>query len=272
VGKRLADLYAKADAIGGFPAKVRLAGLVGITSTQAGSIPDTPELIDRCEVALVTMGIVPRPGAQPAGGKAAPAGPAPAIPVAPGTGQATESRLRRFHQIIADVLGQRSVFFARPEESFARLTEAAVLGLGVARASVWFYDAKRTLIRSADLFERDTGRHSSGVELSAASFPHYFAALETERTIAAHDAHKDPRTIEFSAPYLTPLGIGAMLDVPVWVEGRMVGVVCHEHVGGALRWTSDDENFAHSMAGFVALAEERRRAKGGAAPVPRAVS
>lgn len=232
MGKRLSELYAKADSLGGFPAKVRLAGLVGITSTQAGAVADTPELIERCEQALKTMGLgktassgaIPRaegPASSPPSGRLAPS----SVLLSPATGHATEGRLRRFNQIIADILGQRSVFFARP----------------------------------ADLFEREASKHSSGLELAASSFPSYFAALQTERTIAAHDAHTDPRTAEFSAPYLKVLGIGAMLDVPVWVEGRMVGVVCHEHVGGAMRWTSDDENFAYSMAGFVALAEERRR-------------
>lgn len=260
MGKRLAELYAKADSIGGFPAKVRLAGLVGITSTQAGSVADTPELVGRCEQALVTMGLVARDGGPAAPARAASSAPPPSsTQLSPITGHAAEGRLRRFNQIIADILGQRSVFFARPEETFARLTEAAVQGLGCARASVWFYDPARTCIRSADLFEREASKHSAGVELAAATFPKYFAALQTERTIAAHDAHQDPRTAEFSAPYLKVLGIGAMLDVPVWVEGKMVGVVCHEHVGGPLRWTSDDENFAYAIAGFVALAEELRR-------------
>lgn len=266
MGKRLSELYAKADSLGGFPAKVRLAGLVGITSTQAGAVADTPELIERCEQALKTMGLAKATGSSATppraeGTAASPSGrlTSSSVLLSPATGHATEGRLRRFNQIIADILGQRSVFFARPEETIARLTEAAVQGLGVARASVWFYDEARTSIRCADLFEREPSKHSSGLELAAASFPSYFAALQTERTIAAHDAHTDPRTAEFSAPYLKVLGIGAMLDVPVWVEGTMVGVVCHEHVGGALRWTSDDENFAYAMAGFVALAEERRR-------------
>jgi hypothetical protein len=265
VGQRLSELYAKADSLGGFPAKVRLAGLVGITSTQASTVADTVELIERCEQALEGMGLAkatPGTGSLPRPASPPPSGTSGRIPAStetlrPASGPATEGRLRRFNQVSADIMGQRSVFFARPEETFARLTEAAAHGLGVARASVWFYDDARTLIRCADLFERDSSKHSSGVELPAASFPAYFAALQTERTIAAHDAHTDPRTAEFSAPYLKVLGIGAMLDVPVWVDGTMVGVVCQEHLGGSMRWTS--ENFAYAMAGFVALAEERRR-------------
>lgn len=249
MGVLLGEIYADADALGGFTTKVRLAGLTGITSTQALHVEDTPELVARCRAALEEL-------SREDGGDAS----AAAKPLAaPRWDKAATSALRRFNRTIADILGQRSVFFARPEETFARLTEASAEGLDVARGSIWFYDAKRTLIRCADLFERDARKHSAGVELPASAFPAYFRALESERTIAAHDAHQDPRTAEFSQPYLAPLGIGGMLDVPIWVEGEMVGVVCHEHVGGARRWTADEENFAYAIAGFAALAEERRR-------------
>lgn len=176
-------------------------------------------------------------------------------PLAPG-------RLRRFNELIADILDhQRRVLFARPADTLARLTEAASEGLEVQRAGVWFYDEARTRIRCADLFDRARGHAATALELEARSFPAYFAALQRERTIAAHDAHEDPRTAEFSSSYLRPLGIGAMLDVPLWVDGVMAGVMCHEHVGGPRRWTRDEEDFAYAVAGFAALAEERRRAR-----------
>jgi GAF domain-containing protein len=34
-----------------------------------------------------------------------------------------------------------------------------------------------------------------------------------------------------AAGYLVPLGVGSMLNAPVRRGDRLVGVVCHEHVG-----------------------------------------
>ena len=48
-----------------------------------------------------------------------------------------------------------------------------------------------------------------------------------------------------------------MLDVPIWKNGKLAGVICHEHVGAARKWTADDERFGYLMAGFVSLALER---------------
>jgi PAS domain S-box-containing protein len=148
------------------------------------------------------------------------------------------------------------------EAAFERITRTAAETLGVERTSVWLYNDDRSAIRCADLYELPEDRHSRGQELSAESYPSYFQALETERTIAAHDARSDPRTAEFAATYLEPLGISSMLDAPIRVRGRMIGVVCHEHVGPGRQWRGDEQNFAGSVADAVSLAveeSERRR-------------
>ncbi len=144
-----------------------------------------------------------------------------------------------------------------PHDTVGRLIEVAAATLGVQRVSYWKLQEDRSAIECADLFELARQRHSAGIRLAAADYPRYFAALGRHETIAAADAHTDPRTAEFSAGYLAPLGIGAMLDVPVFVKGQPAGVLCHEHVGGAREWQPDEQLFAAAIAGMVALAVER---------------
>lgn len=140
-----------------------------------------------------------------------------------------------------------------------RLCEAASQTLGVERASVWRVGDGGRRIDCVNLFERSRATHSSGSQLLADGVPSYFKALGTESAIAAHDARTDPRTSEFDAGYLTPLGISSMLDAPVFASGRMVGVICHEHVGPARRWQAWEELVAGTFADFVALVFEADR-------------
>jgi len=139
------------------------------------------------------------------------------------------------------------------------VTETAVTAVDVERASVWLWDDAHTKIVCRDLFERTNATHSKGTELSAGDFPNYFEALESEEVIAASDAHRDPRTQEFSTSYLTPLGIGAMLDAPIRVAGTSVGVLCHEHVGASREFAIDEQNVAAYLASLVSLALESQR-------------
>jgi diguanylate cyclase (GGDEF)-like protein/PAS domain S-box-containing protein len=149
------------------------------------------------------------------------------------------------------VLGQGDICRA-----FNQITETASEVLGVERASVWRLVDGGDAIECIDLYERAPGRHSKGLRISAADVPRYFEALQRERALRAHDARKDSRTSEFKDGYLVPLGITSMLDAPVFLRGKMVGVVCHEHVGKARRWQLHEELLASSFADFVALVLE----------------
>jgi PAS domain S-box-containing protein len=143
-------------------------------------------------------------------------------------------------------------------EAVRAITEAAAGTLGVERASIWFFSPDRSSIVLQDLFDRDDG-HSSGTVLRASDYPAYFLALETEElAIDAADAHGDPRTREFSASYLTPLGIGAMLDAPIRLKGRVIGVLCNEERGGVRPWSVEEQQFAGSLAMMLTLALEAR--------------
>lgn len=167
--------------------------------------------------------------------------------------------LRKKHAILMRLARSPHIGSGALDEALREITETASEVLGVSRSSVWTYNADETSIRCLELFVREERTHESGVELLETSYPNYFRALREERTISASDAHTDPRTSEFSAGYLRPLGIGAMLDAPIRIGGRMIGVICNEHIGAARTWTADEEQFAGSLADFIALAIESNR-------------
>ncbi|MGE0785510.1 MAG: GAF domain-containing protein [Sandaracinaceae bacterium] len=170
-------------------------------------------------------------------------------------------RLRENHRALMQLARSEAMSSGDLTDSLRAITAVASKMLGVARSSVWLYNADKTAIQCVDLYLRDSRAHESGVELFQKDFPGYFRALTEERAIDAHDAHTDPRTSEFSEVYLTPLGIQSMLDAPIRVGDRMIGVTCNEHVGAARMWTDDEVVFAGSLADLIALAIESGRRK-----------
>ncbi|MBX7099086.1 MAG: diguanylate cyclase [Myxococcaceae bacterium] len=134
-----------------------------------------------------------------------------------------------------------------------RLTEAAATTLRVDRASIWRIAPGGQQLECLGLFEQAKQVHSKGQVITQEMAPAYFRALASEQVIVAHDARVDPRTMEFEKGYLTPLGITSLLDAPVFVSGRAVAVVCHEHVGPARRWQAWEELVAGTFAEFVGM-------------------
>jgi diguanylate cyclase (GGDEF)-like protein/PAS domain S-box-containing protein len=179
-------------------------------------------------------------------------------------GERVSERLGLHRQLLSKLAHSEALTGEDIEAGYAQVTELMTTLLRVERGSVWRFDEAGTQLECVDLFEWSSRRHSSGAVITAESVPAYFRALAQNRCIAAQDAATDPATSEFTESYLLPLGIGAMLDAPIWVGGRMVGVVCHEHVGGQRRWQFEEELIAGTMADFVARvieAADRLRAE-----------
>jgi signal transduction histidine kinase/CheY-like chemotaxis protein len=163
------------------------------------------------------------------------------------------ARLREQQKALVVLARMHGEFAGDLQGGLRAITETAARVVGVGRASVWVLEDGGRELRCLDLFEPGTATHSSGIVLHARDYPVYFAALETGRAIDAHDARADPRTGAFKDGYLVPLGITSMMDAAVREDGRVSGVVCHEHQGPARTWTPDEVSFGGALADQVSL-------------------
>ena len=159
-----------------------------------------------------------------------------------------------FESLLLTASRSDAVDDGRLEETYRLVLRVVCEGLAIARAGVWLHLPDRSGIRCALLVDRAHATEDESLVLTRSQFPRYFAALDTERAIIAHDASDDPRTAEFTDTYLRPLGIGSMLDVPVRHRGEMVGIICCEHVGPPRRWSADEAGFAGALADLVGRA------------------
>jgi PAS domain S-box-containing protein len=168
-----------------------------------------------------------------------------------------EADTGQHYEVLVRLAKSNSWVSGNLDATLREVTEAAAHTMGIERVNVWLFDEQRTKIRCIEHYECSKREHSpSGVELSAADYPIYFQALREERTIAAHDACGDLRTREFAEGYLDVHGITSMLDAPLHSGGKVVGIICHEHVGAPRFWTLDEQRFAGSLADLASRALE----------------
>lgn len=137
------------------------------------------------------------------------------------------------------------------EEAVRRVSQLA----GAARVSVWRLDASGSALECETLFDVRTNAHSHAMRVTRASNPAYFEAIESGRVINVEDARTDPVTAAFTAGYLDPNGVGALLDAPILTGSTVRGVVCVEHVGGPRRFSPEDVSLASAVAQYLAVAD-----------------
>src|SRR5438128_2168149 len=155
----------------------------------------------------------------------------------------TEARLRRQNHVLVDLARRPSIHAGNLDDALNEICLAAAQTLEVERVSVWFFNDDHSALRNP----------ANGEVLQASMHPLYFRALETERTITASDAQRDPRTSGFN-DYHHLFAITSVIDAPIRRLGQITGVVCHEHVGPMRFWSVEEENFASSIADLVVIA------------------
>lgn len=144
--------------------------------------------------------------------------------------------------------------FGRALREILRIDAGA---LDVARVSFWWLQRDPPRLVCEEGYVASAPSYEAGTSLEGAAVPAYLRAVQEQRALVVEDVSRDPRTRELGG-YLDRFGVGALLDVPVWSRGAVVGVLCHEHVGGSRAWKPDEVEFATAVGQAVATALEAR--------------
>ncbi|MCA9401329.1 MAG: GAF domain-containing protein [Candidatus Omnitrophica bacterium] len=174
-----------------------------------------------------------------------------------------EETIRLQHQVIMSLTTDENVIKGDIEKAFPLISEASARLLDVPRVGIWLMNWESKQLICHDIYDQNQKSHQSGLSLQISDYPNYFKSLGAHLAIDAVDASNDPRTCEFKNTYLMEHDIHSMLDAPVRIEGKVVGVICHENCGEKRQWTADDITIVGEIAGQVAnvlINRERHKA------------
>ncbi|MFZ5801912.1 MAG: EAL domain-containing protein [Candidatus Omnitrophota bacterium] len=173
-----------------------------------------------------------------------------------------EKRLVKQNRVLVELAKSHVMHSGDLNTMLAEVTKAACHTLEVHEVSIWLYRDDGMSLYCADLYDKESDAHQCGAELNLGEFPKYIAALENNRFIGCSDVATDPRLKDYAERYLIPKGIRAVLNAPIRVNGKAVGVICHKHRGEPKIWALEDQNFVASIADLIALSlesSEKRR-------------
>ena len=120
------------------------------------------------------------------------------------------------------------------------------------RVSFWKFS--NDVITCKNLFSRDNQTLSDKNILDKESYPIYFETLKNKAIINAPDVFDKIEISEFQKVYFTKNKIKSMLDVPIFLNGQLAGVVCFESTGEKREWDNEDINYARTISDVISLA------------------
>lgn len=162
--------------------------------------------------------------------------------------QRTERQRSTLTQLVMDeaLATGDSLAFAN---TLVQVTSQAVI---CNRVSIWMMSEQGDEMFCLALHQSSGEPQFGQMLLRRADYPRYFAAVASRGWICAHDAIQDTTTSELAELYLKPLGISSMLDAGILIAGKVVGVLCLEHIGPRRQWYSDEEAFVSAAAAVMA--------------------
>lgn len=124
------------------------------------------------------------------------------------------------------------------------------------RVGFWRFEPERQALVCECQYTLATRSFTGGEVLDTWALPDYVAGLRARRVIAATDARNHGCTRELRA-YFERHDIHSVLDAPVFLNGEIIGVVCHEQQRAPREFSQQELDFAASVADMVAMVEEQ---------------
>jgi len=165
-----------------------------------------------------------------------------------------EQKLTVYNDTLSEITLNNYTELNSLDKVFRHITESTAKAMKVERISIWKLSEDNEKITCLDLYWNN--QHEAGLDIFAKDYPNYFRCLFYQDAIIADDARTDPQTAEFTENYLKPLNIYSMMDYPIRLRGKTIGVICCEQVGRITHWEQEDQTFLKSVANLISLAFE----------------
>ena len=134
------------------------------------------------------------------------------------------------------------------------ILKVAGTNCSIDRLSYWTYFTDG--LRCESLYYLQSDRYEKNYFIPNENYPNYFKYIETGAQIVASNVYNNNITQELCLDYFPKNNIKSLLDTPIFLNGKIVGILCFEKIDIAIEWDNEDINFARSIADLIAIALE----------------
>ncbi|WP_291131516.1 PAS domain S-box protein [Flavobacterium sp. UBA7682] len=134
------------------------------------------------------------------------------------------------------------------------ILKVASTNCSIDRVGYWSYIPEG--LKCDSIYYLKSDRFEKNFFLGKETYPNYFDNIETGMQIVASNVYNNTITQELCYDYIPKNGIMSLLDTPIFINGKIIGILCFEKTDIAFEWDNEDINFARSIADLIAIAIE----------------
>ena len=104
------------------------------------------------------------------------------------------------------------------------------------------------------LFRLNTNDYGEKIVLTKEKFPIYFESIKSKTLISSTDVFNEWELSEFTENYFLKNNIKSSLDIPIFINGEIKGIICFETTLVKRNWDNEDINFSRTISDIISLA------------------
>jgi PAS domain S-box-containing protein len=134
------------------------------------------------------------------------------------------------------------------------ILKVASTNCDIERVGYWSYVPEG--LRCESIYYLKSDRFEKHFFLGKENYSNYFENIETGLQIVASNVYNNSITQELCYDYIPKNDIMSLLDTPIFINGKIIGILCFEKTDTPFEWDNEDINFARSIADLIAIAIE----------------
>jgi PAS domain S-box-containing protein len=173
-----------------------------------------------------------------------------------------EMRLRLQQMALAELAKHESLHRGDIRAAFRTINMVACHNLSTVRSAIWlFHNEEKQMAECYDLFDSSKNCHSEGACFNISSHEELLKELDTIRIIAIQRDTPSDIHAQFLKGYPHCQDTQSFLIVSFRLGGNTIGMIAIEETGKSRAWTTEEKQFAASLADFASLAMETHNRK-----------
>jgi PAS domain S-box-containing protein len=168
-------------------------------------------------------------------------------------------KIKKYNEAITKLSVLKFSKFENMLEMLKVIIDNAAKSASINRMGFWEFH--EDYVKCIYLFTENKTQSKEEIFLYKKDYPIYFDSIKKEKMIIASDALNHFETSEFNKSYFKENNIKSLLDYPVFIEGKLFGILCLEITDTFRFWDNEDINYTRSISEIISIGLENLKRK-----------
>jgi len=164
------------------------------------------------------------------------------------------SKIRIHNQIIKQLTSRSYSNDENFNTVLKNIIQTVANNCDIDRISYWSHIGEG--IKCESIYYLKSKRFEKNFVLNKSDFSKYFEGIETGLQIVASNVYENKILEELCYEYFPKNNIKSLLDTPIFINNKVVGILCFEIIENSKEWDNEDINFARSIADLIGISIE----------------